>query len=119
MFKLLLKNDYDLVVRKDTGIIIQRGSYDYNLFEKWMEEGNTPDQPETVPAEVQLRYERDRRLSATDIPWGLADFSHPQKQAWLDYRQALRDLPANSQPQLDENDKLINVDFPVPPSSAE
>ena len=119
MFKLLFKNDYDLVVLKDTGIVIQKGSYDYDLFEKWVEEGGVPDQPDTVPADVQLRAQRDRLLAATDIPWGLADFSHPQKQAWLAYRQALRDLPDNSNPQLDENDKLINVDFPVPPSSAE
>jgi len=27
----------------------------------------------------------------------------------------LRDLPANSEPQLDENGNLTNVNWPVPP----
>ena len=45
-----------------------------------------------------LRQERDNILSQTD-KYAILDWPHPSeevKQAWLDYRQALRDLPANT-----------------------
>jgi len=46
----------------------------------------------------ELRAERDIILSQTD-KYATIDFPHGSesaKQAWLDYRQALRDLPANT-----------------------
>ena len=46
----------------------------------------------------ELRAERDALLSQTD-KYATIDFPHGSKaakQAWLDYRQALRDLPANT-----------------------
>ena len=46
----------------------------------------------------KLRAERDTILSQTD-KYATIDFPHGSeaaKQAWLDYRQALRDLPANT-----------------------
>ena len=46
----------------------------------------------------ELRAERDTILSQTD-KYATIDFPHGSeaaKQAWLDYRQALRDLPANT-----------------------
>jgi len=46
-----------------------------------------------------LRKKRDDLLSKTD-KYTLTDWPHPTeeaKQAWLDYRQALRDLPANTE----------------------
>ena len=70
----------------------------------------------TQMAIAQLRFFRDEKLRATDTPWGLADFDHPDKTAWLAYRQALRDLPNISQPTLDENDVLQNVSWPVAPN---
>lgn len=45
-----------------------------------------------------LRVERNKRLAKTDY-LATIDYPHPSeevKQAWLDYRQALRDLPANT-----------------------
>ena len=45
-----------------------------------------------------LRYLRDIKLSETD-KYTIPDWPHPTeeaKQAWLDYRQALRDLPSNT-----------------------
>ena len=72
--------------------------------------------PDYTPADVQLRNQRDMLLQQTDTPWGLADYQHPDKQAWLDYRQALRDLPATVDPQLDENGQLTNVIWPTPPA---
>ena len=66
----------------------------------------------------QLREERNKKLLETDM-YAIPDFGHPSeevKQAWLTYRQALRDLPANSTPSLDENGNLTNVTWPTPPS---
>jgi len=50
-----------------------------------------------IPFE-ELRIKRDTMLSETD-KYVTIDYPHPTpeaKQAWLDYRQALRDLPANT-----------------------
>jgi len=66
----------------------------------------------------QLREERDKKLFDTDYRI-VADFPYPSeevKQAWLTYRQELRDLPATATPQLDDNDELTNVTWPTPPS---
>jgi|MEHZ01.5.fsa_nt_MEHZ011526083.1_3 hypothetical protein len=46
----------------------------------------------------ELRTERDTLLNQTD-KYGVSDYPHTtpeKKQEWLDYRQALRDLPANT-----------------------
>ena len=59
-----------------------------------------------------LRLERNRRLVETD--WRFRSDLTPS-QAWIDYCQALRDLPANSEPQLDENGNLTNVSWPEVP----
>ena len=59
-----------------------------------------------------LRIERNRRLVETD--WRFRSDLTPS-QAWIDYCQALRDLPANSEPQLDENGNLTNVGWPEVP----
>jgi hypothetical protein len=66
-----------------------------------------------------LRRERNIRLAPTDM-YGLVDFPFPSaenKQAWLAYRQSLRNIttvyPA---PEVDADDKLMNVVWPTPPS---
>jgi hypothetical protein len=46
----------------------------------------------------ELREERNKRIAETDY-LAIPDYPHPTpeaEQAWLDYRQALRDLPANT-----------------------
>ena len=46
-----------------------------------------------------IRNERNKRLQDTD-KYTISDWPHPTeevKQAWLDYRQALRDLPTNTE----------------------
>ena len=59
-----------------------------------------------------LKEERNKRIAATD--WRFrSDLT--ASQAWIDYRQALRDLPANSTPELDENGQLTNVTWPEKP----
>ena len=67
----------------------------------------------------KLREERDKKLLETDKYTSIPDWPHPSeevKQAWVTYRQALRDLPSTSTPQLDENSELTNVTWPTLPS---
>ena len=115
--KILLKLNADFVSCSDTYESIN-----------WKENAiNKPTESEiqaeitTIENEMSfefLRRERDWLLNKTD-KYIIPDFAHPSdtiKQAWLTYRQALRDLPANSTPQLDSNGELTNVTWPTPPS---
>jgi len=61
-----------------------------------------------------LRVERDRLIALTD--WRFRSDLTPS-QAWIDYCQALRDLPENSTPALDENGNLTGVNWPTPPEN--
>ena len=62
---------------------------------------------------VELRLQRDAKLAETD--W-TANSDVTMADNMKTYRQALRDLPANSTPSLDESGNLTNVVFPTPPS---
>ena len=57
-----------------------------------------------------LRQQRNQLLQQSD--W-MAVSDRTMTQAQIDYRQALRDLPATAEPQLDENGNLTNVTWPV------
>ena len=59
-----------------------------------------------------LKEERNRRIAESD--WRFLSDQTPSS-AWIDYRQALRDLPANSSPGLDENGQLTNITWPEKP----
>ena len=62
---------------------------------------------------VNFRDQRNQLLAQTDW-WVLPDRTPTQAQ--LDYRQALRDLPANSpNAALDENGNLTGITWPVKP----
>ena len=66
---------------------------------------------------TKLRTERNIRLSNSD--WVMlpdVSLTTEKKEEWITYRQALRDLPTNSTPELDENRELTNVTWPTPPS---
>ena len=67
-----------------------------------------------MTAEKRLRFIRNELLAQTD--WRFRSDLTPS-QAWIDYCQALRDLPANSAPSLNENGQLIGVNWPTPPES--
>ena len=101
---------------------------DYNTL-KWSET-NTQQKPTLAECEAawqeiiseapmkQLREERNKKLFDTDYRI-VVDFPHPSeevKQAWMTYRQELRDLPANSTPGFHENGQLTGVTWPTPPS---
>ena len=60
-----------------------------------------------------LREKRNQLLAQSD--W-MAVSDRVMTQAQIDYRQALRDLPANSTPALDENEQLTGVNWPTPPT---
>ena len=64
-----------------------------------------------------LRIERNRRLAETD--WVVIR-AYSQKQDvpedWTNYMQALRDLPATAEPQLDDAGNLTNVSWPEVPA---
>ena len=61
-----------------------------------------------------LRLERNRKLVETD--WRMVeDYPMTNKLEWKTYRQALRDLPATANPQLDERGNLVNVTWPEVP----
>ena len=59
-----------------------------------------------------LRIQRNRLLQETD--W-MALNDVVVSEEWKAYRQALRDLPANSEPQLNEDGNLTNVTWPERP----
>ena len=64
-------------------------------------------------AVFRMRQQRNQLLAATD--WRFRSDLTPS-QAWIDYCQALRDLPATATPALDENGNLTGVTWPTPPS---
>ena len=63
-----------------------------------------------------LRIERNRLLHQCDH-YMIADWpiTEEKRNEWKAYRQALRDLPQTSQPELDENFQLINLTWPPRP----
>jgi len=61
-----------------------------------------------------LRQQRNQLLAQSD--WRFRSDLTPS-QAWIDYCQALRDLPANSTPALDDNGQLTGVNWPTPPEN--
>jgi hypothetical protein len=92
---------------------------------------DVPESPATIEqvndklAELQaaeplrlLRIERDRLLQQTDwiITKGLEQ--DMDLAEWKTYRQALRDLPATAEPQLNEFGNLTNVEWPTPPENS-
>ena len=65
---------------------------------------------------TKLRQERNWRIGRTDFLM-VSDFPFPSdtiRQAWITYRQALRDITATTTPSLDENGQLV-VTWPTPP----
>ena len=59
-----------------------------------------------------LRQERNRRIAETD--WRFRSDLNPN-QEWIDYSQALRDLPSTASPELNDNGQLTNVTWPTKP----
>ena len=88
---------------------------------KWVDERPKPTEKELMDkiAELDsaeplklLREERNKRLQETD--WRFRSDLTPS-QEWIDYSQALRDLPSTASPKLDEQGNLTNVTWPTKP----
>ena len=120
--------DLTQVIRLHPNAIFRITNNDYNKL-KWYET-NTELKPTLAECEAawqeilneapikKLREERNIKLLETD-KYSITDWPHASeevKQAWITYRQELRDLPATATPQLDENGELTNVTWPTPPS---
>ena len=58
-----------------------------------------------------LRIERDKKIALTD--WRVLP-DQPSSDEWVNYRQALRDLPASATPKLDSNYDLDFSSFTWP-----
>ena len=62
-----------------------------------------------------LREERNRRLAECDwIVTKNAEYGYNIPKEWINYRQALRDLPASATPKLDSNYELDFSSFTWP-----
>ena len=109
--KIIYNTEQKLYIPMDTN-----NTY-YQEYLTWLAEGNEPESPDFIPADVQLRNQRDSILQQTDIPWSLADYEHPNKQAWLTYRQALRDLPTVYKKGESDEVEAWKVEFPLAPDT--
>ena len=66
----------------------------------------------------KMRDERNLLWQNTD-KYALSDYPHSSdsvKQAWLTYRQELRNLTTTQTPSLDSDGELINITWPTEPS---
>ena len=90
---------------------------DQNRFFEWSVVLAKMKELEALEPMRLLRLERNRRLAETD--WVVIR-AYSQKQDvpedWTNYMQALRDLPATAEPQLDDAGNLTNVSWPEVPA---
>jgi len=92
---------------------------DYSGLE-WLDSGQQPTKTEVVDkiAELDaaepmrlLRIERNKKIAETD--WRMLPDQTPSDD-WINYRQALRDLPASVSPKLNSNYDLDFSSFTWP-----
>ena len=86
----------------------------------WVDSGQQPSKEE-VESKIKeldaaepmrlLRIERDNKIAETD--WRVLPDQTPSDD-WINYRQALRDLPASASPKLDSNYELDSSSFTWP-----
>jgi len=87
---------------------------------KWMDSGQQPTEQEVKAKIIELdaaepmrlfRIERNKKIAETD--WRMLP-DHTPSDDWINYRQALRDLPASSSPKLDSSGELDFSSFTWP-----
>ena len=92
---------------------------DYTGLE-WLDSGQQPTEQEVKAKLIELdaaepmrllRIERDRKIALTD--WRVLPDQTPSDD-WINYRQALRDLPASASPKLDKDGELDFSSFTWP-----
>ena len=87
---------------------------------EWMDSGQQPTEQEVKAKLIELdaaepmrllRIERNKKIAETD--WRVLPDQTPSDD-WINYRQALRDLPASASPKLDSNYGLDFSSFTWP-----
>ena len=87
---------------------------------EWLDSGQQPTEQEVKAKLIELdaaepmrllRIERDNKIALTD--WRVLPDQTPSDD-WINYRQALRDLPASSSPKLDSSGELDFSSFTWP-----
>ena len=87
---------------------------------EWMDSGQQPTEQEVKAKIIELdaaepmrllRIERDKKIAQTD--WRVLPDQSPSDD-WINYRQALRDLPASASPKLDKDGELDFSSFTWP-----
>ena len=87
---------------------------------EWLDSGQQPTEQEVKAKIIELdaaepmrllRIERDKKIAQTD--WRVLPDQTPSDD-WINYRQALRDLPASASPKLDSNYELDFSSFTWP-----
>ena len=87
---------------------------------EWMDSGQQPTEQEVKAKIIELdaaepmrllRIERDKKIAQTD--WRVLP-DQPSSDDWINYRQALRDLPASVSPKLDSSGELDFSSFTWP-----
>ena len=93
---------------------------------EWMDSGQQPTEQEVKAKIIELdaaepmrllRIERNKKIAETD--WRMLP-DHTPSDDWINYRQALRDLPASASPKLDPESEyeldLTSIKWPTEPS---
>ena len=87
---------------------------------EWLDSGQQPTEQEVKAKLIELeaaepmrllRIERDKKIALTD--WRVLPDQTPSDD-WINYRQALRDLPASASPKLDKDGELDFSSFTWP-----
>ena len=87
---------------------------------EWMDSGQQPTEQEVKAKIIELdaaepmrllRIERDKKIAQTD--WRVLPDQTPTDD-WINYRQALRDLPASASPKLNSDYELDLTSFTWP-----
>ena len=107
-----------LIALKPGAQWVLRGD-DYSGLE-WLDSGQQPTEQEVKAKIIELdaaepmrllRIERDKKIALTD--WRVLPDQSPTDD-WINYRQALRDLPASATPKLDSHYELDFSSFTWP-----
>ena len=91
---------------------------------EWLDSGQQPTEQEVKAKLIELdaaepmrllRIERNKKIAETD--WRMLPDQTPSDD-WINYRQALRDLPASATPKLNSDYELdlTSVTWPTEPS---
>ena len=116
-----------IVLKPESGWVLNGNNYS-DL--EWLDKTQTKPTEDQINAKIAeleaaepirlLREERNRRLAETD--WTQLkdiDLDFIRERDWKNYRQALRDLPAKSNPKLTESGQLdmSSISWPDKPLS--